>query len=110
MNDVLMFPRRRVSESAPFIRPFQISNHEPSIFHPTAVGFSCVSETPKTSLDEVFRLPSYVGITRPGGRARARDDGSNGGDGAWTRTWAWTRAWAWAIDERDDDDDDDEEE
>ena len=51
-----------------------------------------------------FVLSSSVGITRPGGRAR--DDGSNGGDGAWTR--AWTRKKA--IDDDDDDDDDGQDE
>lgn len=64
------------------------------------LGFSFVSETPK--MMKSFVPSSSVGITRPGGHAR--DDGSNGGDGAWTR--AWTRARA--ID--DDDDGHDEEE
>ena len=51
---------------------------------------------------------SSVGITRPG-RTRARDDGSNGGDGAWTRTRAQARAWAIDDAERDDDGHDEEE-
>lgn len=53
----------------------------------------------------IFRRHNATGTD-----ARARH-GSNGGDGAWTRTRAQARARAWAIDdaERDDDGHDEEE-
>ena len=100
MNDVLMFPRKRC------FREKERTLH--SHFESRTVK----KQTLGMMMSFIFRRHNATP-----GRTRARDDGSNGGDGAWTRTRARARmrarAWmrAWAIDdaERDDDGDDEEE-